>query len=237
MISILMPLYNGAEFLDDSVNSVIAQTHKDWELLIGINGHEDDKANAIANKIKSFNDPRVKPIFCIKKGKSGTLNELVPYTKNKIICLLDVDDFWMETKLEQQLLFIDKYDVVGSDAKYFGDRVGSPGLFLGKLSELMFSWQNPIINSAIMMKKRDAHWDENWEGIDDYNLTIDLLKKEKTFYNVPQVLVFHRLHDSSFFNNKNDELADKLRKEKIPKLTDEEYQNLMTILEQKDWKL
>ena len=237
MISILMPLYNGDEFLNDSVNSVIAQSYKDWELLIGINGHEDDKANEIAHKIRSFDDKRVKPIFCIKKGKSATLNELVPYTKNNIICLLDVDDVWIETKLEQQLLYIDQYDIVGSNAKYFGSRVGSPGLFLGKLSSIMFGLQNPIINSAIMMKKKDAHWDESWEGIDDYNLVIDLLKKNKLFYNVPEVLILHRLHDVSFFNNKNDELATKLKEEKIDPLTDEDLTYLNDIMDNQKWEI
>lgn len=39
MISILMPIYNGVEFIDESVGSIISQTYTDWELLIGINGH------------------------------------------------------------------------------------------------------------------------------------------------------------------------------------------------------
>jgi len=39
MISILIPIYNGIEFIDDSVISIWQQTYKEWELLIGINGH------------------------------------------------------------------------------------------------------------------------------------------------------------------------------------------------------
>ena len=42
MISILMPVYNGIEYIDESVKSVISQTFKDWELLIGVNGHSID---------------------------------------------------------------------------------------------------------------------------------------------------------------------------------------------------
>ena len=42
-ITILIPLYNGSEFLKDSLTSILNQTYKKWELIIGINGHLDDK--------------------------------------------------------------------------------------------------------------------------------------------------------------------------------------------------
>ncbi len=42
MISILIPIYNGIEFIDDSVQSVLNQTYTNWELIIGINGHPEN---------------------------------------------------------------------------------------------------------------------------------------------------------------------------------------------------
>ena len=54
-ISILIPLYNGIEFLEDSVNSVINQTYKNWELLIGINGKYEDN---------DFKPARILDRFC-----------------------------------------------------------------------------------------------------------------------------------------------------------------------------
>ena len=42
MISILIPIYNGVEFIEESVSSVLNQTYDQWELLIGINGHSQD---------------------------------------------------------------------------------------------------------------------------------------------------------------------------------------------------
>lgn len=150
---------------------------------------------------------------------------------------MDVDDLWEPSKLEEQISFIDKYDVIGSDAEYFGIKDGYPGLFLGKISKEMFSWQNPIINSAVMMKKQDACWDEKWEGLDDYNMWIELLNKNKTFYNIPKPLIKHRLHDKSFFNNKNNKLNEKLIEKKIKKLTDEEKEYLTDILQNKKWEI
>ena len=49
-ISILIPLYNGLEYLEESTNSIINQTYKNWELLIGINGMYND--NNFINKVK-----------------------------------------------------------------------------------------------------------------------------------------------------------------------------------------
>ncbi len=51
MISILIPIYNGIEFIEQSIGSVLTQTYKDWEIIIGINGHEPNSLTyQIANK-------------------------------------------------------------------------------------------------------------------------------------------------------------------------------------------
>ena len=59
MISILIPIYNGIEFINESVNSVIEQTYEDWELIIAVNGHpENSEVFQIANKFAN-KDPRI----------------------------------------------------------------------------------------------------------------------------------------------------------------------------------
>jgi glycosyltransferase involved in cell wall biosynthesis len=237
MISILMPLYNGMEFLDDSINSIIAQTYGKWELLVGINGHTTEETQPIIKKLKSFKDERIKVMVNPTRGKVKTLNKLVHCASFRCICLLDVDDKWAPTKLERQMQLINKYDVVGTDAEYFGDSGGDPRIFLGKLSPLMFSLQNPIINSAVMMKKKHAKWDEKWEGLDDYNMWIDLLEKKRTFYNIPEVLTYHRLHEKSYFNNKNAEINAKLKNEKLKKITEDEMAQLTDIMDNKKWEV
>ena len=54
MISILMPIYNGIQFIEESVSSIKCQTYKDWELIIGINGHE--KNSDVYNIAKKYDD-------------------------------------------------------------------------------------------------------------------------------------------------------------------------------------
>ena len=61
MISILMPIYNGIEFINDSVESIINQTYTEWELIIGINGHSESSLVFKTAKIyeREYNNIRV----------------------------------------------------------------------------------------------------------------------------------------------------------------------------------
>jgi glycosyltransferase involved in cell wall biosynthesis len=234
MISILMPFYNGYEFLDESISSILNQTYKKFELIVGLNGLDKQEIAKTILKLKSFKDKRIKIIVCATKGKTKTLNKLVFQAKYNYVCLIDADDCWKSDKLEKQIKFINKYDVVGSDIEYFGDKSGSPGLFLGKLTKPMFSWQNPIINSAVMIRKVHAYWDPSWEGLDDYNMWIALMKKDLKFYNVPEVLAYHRIYQNSSFNGKNVYIAKKKREE-LPKLTEKEIEELTKLYDEKAW--
>ena len=106
MISILMPIYNGIEFIEESVSSILRQTYKEWELLIAINGHpENSDVYKIAKEYEKKTDKlRVYDFYEIK-GKSNTLNEMIKYCNYNYVALLDVDDIWLPRKLEAQLPF------------------------------------------------------------------------------------------------------------------------------------
>lgn len=90
MISILMPIYNGIEFIHESVPSIIHQSFKDWELIIGINGHSKDSEVYKKAKEWQIKDDRIKvyDLYTIK-GKSNALNEMINCCKNDWISLLD----------------------------------------------------------------------------------------------------------------------------------------------------
>lgn len=199
MFSILMPIYNGIEFIDESVNSVINQSYADWELIISINGHpEDSEIYKIAKKYES-DKIKVYDLFTMK-GKSNTLNNSLQFCKYDKVCLLDVDDIWLPTKLERQLPFINEYDVIGTYCQYFGDRTGVPELVVGKISPIFFRVMNPIINSSACFNKKDAYWNPEYDSVEDYDMWLRLMTEQKTFYNVNEILVQHRIHKSSFFN-------------------------------------
>lgn len=214
MISILMPIYNGIEFIHESVQSILEQTYDKWELLIGINGHlENSEIYKIAKEFEGKSN-KIKVIdFYNIKGKSNTLNEMINYCKYNYIALLDVDDIWHSQKLEIQSVLLNSYDVIGSNCIWFGDRPGIvPSIPQHDFSNFNFANVNPIINSSVILRKELCSWIEN--GIEDYDLWIRLRLKNKRFYNCPQILVKHRIHTTSAFNSggKNNNMVPDLLK-------------------------
>jgi teichuronic acid biosynthesis glycosyltransferase TuaG len=204
MISILMPIYNGIEFIDESVPSIIEQTYDKWELLIAINGHEQNsEVYKIAKKYEEINNKiRVFDLYNIK-GKSNALNETIKFCNYDYIALLDVDDIWDNKKLEIQSNFLQDYDIIGSRCVYFGDISEIiPNIPYEDISNFNFEIVNPIINSSSIIKKTFCYWESEHDGIEDYDLWLRLRKLNKLFYNCSDILVKHRIHNDSAFNAK-----------------------------------
>lgn len=203
MISILIPIYNGIEFINESVQSIINQTYTDWELIIGVNGHPQDSYvyKIASDYIGRMPDKiRVLDLYNIK-GKANALNEMVKYCKYNYIALLDVDDRWTDNKLTIQSKYIDKYDVVGSRFIYFGNSHGSPDIPTGDLTNFNFMLFNPMGNSSTIIRKELCYWDSLWNcGVEDYDMWLRLNKQGKTFYNCSEILMHHRLYKQSAFN-------------------------------------
>jgi teichuronic acid biosynthesis glycosyltransferase TuaG len=203
MISILIPIKNGIEFIDDSVSSVIQQTYENWELIIGINGHPPSShVYTIATKYAS---DKIQVIdLCDVSGKAHALNTMLTYAKYPYIALLDVDDIWLPTKLEKQVPFLlAGYSVVGSQCVYFGPMDNSgviPPIPLEDVSKYDFFQSNPIINSSAIVTKELCQWDTS-TILEDYDLWLMLWLKKARFYNLPEVLVRHRTHLASAFNS------------------------------------
>ena len=205
MISILMPIYNGIEFLEESLPTILYQTYKDWELIIGINGHSPD--SEIYKIAKKYENDKIKVYdLCNIKGKSEALNEMLKYTKYNWIALLDVDDKWLPKKLESQIKFMSEFDVIGTECKYFGDKNDIPFIPVGDITNYNFLQGNPIINSSVLLRKELCRWDKKHDGVEDYDLWLKLWKQGKKFYNVPEIQVLHRIHTQSAFNAQGNHL-------------------------------
>jgi teichuronic acid biosynthesis glycosyltransferase TuaG len=213
-VSILIPIYNGSEFLSECLSSIINQTFEDWEAIIGINGHTPDSnfVSSVNNLIKSLNNNKIKVIhYSNKPNKPKTLNLMINDCSSNLIAILDVDDVWHPQKLEIQLPLLQNYDVVGTSCKYFGHANHSPTLPFGNLKNFDFLKYNPIINSSVILKKSDAVWNEN-TILEDYELWLNLFYlQKKSFYNIDKILCFHRIHTQSSFNNINHLYVDELK--------------------------
>ena len=203
MISILMPIYNGIKFIDQSVNSIKKQTYKDWELIIGINGHPLE--SEVYKKAKEYENEQIKIVELHPiKGKSAALNAMLEHCQYDWIALLDVDDIWLPPKLQAQIPYMSVYDVIGTQCIYFENKSGSPEIPLGDISTFDFFKVNPIINSSCLVRKGLCHW--NSGSCNDYDLWLRLWRQKCKFYNVPMFCVMHRIHNDSAFNAKGNNL-------------------------------
>ena len=226
MVSILLPSYNGSKYIRESVVSILNQTFTDFELLIGFNGTTDTSKEIVYKIINDIKDPdliesinsKVRVIdYGDDKGKAKTLNKLLKEAKYNLIALQDDDDLWHSDKLQIQMNFIDNFDVVGTFLNY----IDHNGLIIKKLnlqqedSGIKY-WSlergiNNVANTSALFKKSIAEeiggWREDIDGIEDFDFWIRLMKQGNSFFNVPEYLLYHRIHNESNFNTKKQDIS------------------------------
>ena len=108
-VDVIMPNYNKAEFLEETINSVIAQEYKNWNVFIIDNSSTDD-SKKILNKFKNV-DKNIYLIFLQKnKGVAFSRNLGIRFCKSKYIAFIDSDDYWSSNKLKDQISFMEKFN-------------------------------------------------------------------------------------------------------------------------------
>lgn len=119
-VSIIMPALNCALTIVESINSVLAQTFLDWELLVVDNGSTDETLSLIYNL--SNRHGQIKVLTCQVPGAASARNMAIRRATGRYVAFLDSDDTWVPTKLERQLLFMENsgarlicsdYNVIG----------------------------------------------------------------------------------------------------------------------------
>jgi len=209
-ITILLPVHNDETYIERTLLSIINQTYENFVCLIGFNGTRDLSKEITERLI--VNDTRFILLdYGNESGKSKTLNKMLADVKTERFCLIDGDDVWDRHKLERQINLAGKYDVVGTLACYI-DEHDNIFHYLplsennDQIANGILRGHNQIINSSCMVNTADAlsigGWDHTVEGLEDFDFWVKLYKKSKTFYNIQEYLVHHRLHSNSNFNAK-----------------------------------
>lgn len=99
LVSIILPTYNRAHLLSAAIDSVLAQTYQNWELIIWNDGSSDDTENVL----RALSDPRIHYFTEENHGKSYALNRSLEESQGNFIAFLDDDDQWLPKKLEIQV--------------------------------------------------------------------------------------------------------------------------------------
>lgn len=102
-ISVLIPTYNAGKYLDAALNSVYAQTYRDFEVIVVDDGSEDGTESVVARY------PDVLYKKCPHRGISATRNECLALAKGTWIAFLDADDLWHPEKLQKQVAYLEEH--------------------------------------------------------------------------------------------------------------------------------
>jgi glycosyltransferase involved in cell wall biosynthesis len=211
-VSVIMPVYNGEQFLAESVESVLRQTFKDFELIC-INDGSTDRSQDI---IDSFSDSRLKSIVQKNAGPPHARNTGIKSSKGNYLAFLDCDDVWLPFSLEKRLNYLscsNERFMVHSDAILINESgknlAGSirtrngESPFSGKCFRRLFlEGSNMLTSSVIIKKELFQHiglFDESFFRAQDYDLWMRISYHYPiSFLNEP--LVKYRVHSNNISN-------------------------------------
>jgi len=114
-VSVVMPVYNAAAFLEEAVESVLAQTYPNWELLL-IDDGSTDGSRALAERYAAEHPERIR---CLQhpgrenRGASATRNLGIANARGEYLAFFDADDVWLPQKLDEQVSLLDTRSDVG----------------------------------------------------------------------------------------------------------------------------
>ncbi|NNC82253.1 MAG: glycosyltransferase [Flavobacteriales bacterium] len=146
MVSILMPVYNAAPYLEECLSSIASQTLQDWEL-IAVDDHSSDDSRAILDAHAPFDD-RIHVIENSGKGIIEALRTAYAQSQGECITRMDADDIMMPHKLEQLHLLCAEGTIVTGKVEYF--RSDGP---LGDGYRKYADWLNGLVDT-------ERHWKE-----------------------------------------------------------------------------
>ena len=210
LITILLPVHNDERYLSYCLESLKGQSYSDFLCLVGFNGTEDDSKEIFKSTVRG--DSRFLDLdYGRESGKSVTLNKMLDEVKTEITCLIDGDDTWHSSKLETQMKCTQEYDIIGTLCHYINEgneTINTLSLARSdrEIKKGFVQGHNQIINSSSLFRTSDAKlvsgWDSSVEGLEDFDFWLKLFNRGKTFFNVQEPLVNHRIHKDSNFNAK-----------------------------------
>lgn len=206
-VSIIIPVYNAANYIEQTIKSVLSQDYECWELLLIENGSTDDSIEII----KQFQDSRIRLI--VMEGNAGAAkarNEGMRQATGTYVGYLDADDLWHENKLSKQLIFMKEKDAAFAFTGYeFGDEnaVGT-----GKVVKVpkTLSYKQALSNTTIFTStvlfdtrkiSKDKLYMPNVKS-EDSALWFRILREGYVAYGLDENLVTYRRPGKSLSSNK-----------------------------------
>jgi glycosyltransferase involved in cell wall biosynthesis len=241
-VTVLLAVYNESEFITGSVNSILNQSHRDFEFIIIDDGSDDNGKTEEA--ISGFKDRRIIYRKISHRGLAGALNYGLGISSYDYIARIDADDLNTPDRLKKQITFLNSdkgadTDISASWSVYFNSK--NRILFLHKppsadaAIKKFLNLHNPLNHSSVIFRKEAVlsygGYDENFGCYEDFELWYRL-KDNVKFHIEKDVLVYNRIRPDS--------IMDKGITENIYKLLFRnaavKFQNSTSASDRKYWK-
>jgi glycosyltransferase involved in cell wall biosynthesis len=206
MVSVIMPVYNAEKYIREAIDSILAQSYGNFELII-INDCPTDNS---MNIVYTYTDKRIK-IFNNKanSGIAYSRNVGLEYSQGRYIALMDDDDVSLPERLEAEVDFLEKraeIDVVGGrcdiiDANGSFIRKSAIPFYNPKFIKAVYLFKNAYMNSTVMFRRKiidhyDIRFRDNYLGMEDFRFWIEC-SKVCNMSNLENILLKYRKHSEN----------------------------------------
>ncbi|TXH30969.1 MAG: glycosyltransferase [Cyclobacteriaceae bacterium] len=221
LVSVLMPVYNTAEFLAESLGSILTQDYTQLEVIIVDDGSTDQSMDIV----QSFHDPRIVIIKNVENmGLAASLNRAIVISKGFFLARMDADDIAHPSRISRQVNFMlnnPDVDVLGSSMQYFGE-----SRFLNHFPETHDACKSYLMlnvcfgHPLVMFRRHVFDSSENFynphlqQYSEEYDLWCRLVDKYR-FHNLQEVLLYYRTYSpalKSDSENKRIKNSSRIRK-------------------------
>ncbi len=147
LVSVVLPVHNGAQTIERAIASILSQTFRDWELVVVDDGSTDHTSKIL----KSIRDPRVKIFSIPHSGIAKVLNYGIRLSRGLYIARMDADDISLAQRLERQADFLEKNEHIGlvsCKVEHVGDTKRQYGY------HHYVAWTNGLISTEDMRRAR-----------------------------------------------------------------------------------
>jgi len=201
MICILMPVYNGERYIQESVESILDQSFTEYQFIV-IN---DGSTDCTRSTLEGYTDSRLHIINNVKnQGAYFARNQGIGLAKSRYIAFMDADDVSLPHRLERQIAFLEgnpEIGLLGCHCRIVDEDGRDQGVYQVPISDLQIRWTcmlaNPFAAPTVMLRRdvlvqNHLLFDTSFHVAGDYDLWARMLKYSRAA-NLPDLLVKYRL--------------------------------------------
>ncbi len=207
-VSVVMPTFNSRPYLEESVQSVLAQTFEDFELIV-VDDASTDATWSMVSMFVRMDDRIIAERLPRNFGPAIARNRAIEKARGRYIAFLDSDDMWLPEKLETQVPFMDDNNYALSHTHYaridaagnqLSPQIDAPGtlgyremLRSNRIGCLTAMYDTAILGKTLMPELRRRQ---------DYGLWLEIMRRGYRAYCIPRILAVYRVRTDSVSSDK-----------------------------------